>query len=145
MNALLADPTMRTFAACAAVLVLKMLMTANLTGGLRTRRQVFATPEDYRFVGKEPAVQRDETIERIRRAHLNDVENILPFLAIGFLYVLSAPSPTWAWWLMVLFTLSRLGHTAVYIAGVQPWRTLLFAIGTLALYLMTFSLLFSVL
>ena len=136
MNALLADPTMRLFAVCAAILVLKMLLTANLTGILRTSRRVFASPEDYRFFGAEPAARPDEQIERIRRAHRNDLENILPFLVIGFLYVLTGPSYTVAWWLFVLFTVARVLHTAVYIAGLQPWRTVCFGIGSVALYAM---------
>jgi len=136
MNALLADPTMRLFAVCAAILVLKMLLTANLTGILRTSRRVFASPEDYRFFGAEPAARPDEQIERIRRAHRNDLENILPFLVIGFLYVLTGPSYTVAWWLFVLFTVARVLHTAVYIAGLQPWRTVFFGIGSVALYAM---------
>src|SRR5512143_2480804 len=90
MNALLADPSMRLFALCAAILAIKMLLTANLTGILRTMRRVYATPEDYAFFGQQPVTTRDEQIERIRRAHQNDLENILPFFAIGYLYALSA-------------------------------------------------------
>jgi len=140
MNALLSDPTMRVFAICAAILVLKMLLTANLTGILRTSRRVFASPEDYRFFGAEPAGKPDEQIERIRRAHRNDLENILPFLVIGFLYVLTGPSYAVAWWLFVLFTISRVLHTAVYIAGLQPWRTVFFGVGSVALYAMALIL-----
>jgi uncharacterized MAPEG superfamily protein len=141
MNALLTDPTMRLFALCAAVLVVKMLATANLTGILRTVRKVYATPEDYQFFGQEPVETADEQIERSRRAHLNDLENILPFLAIGFLYALTGPSYTVAWWLFVLFTIARLAHTAVYIAGLQPWRTIVFGVGQIALYVMALTVL----
>ena len=137
MASLLVDPAMRVFAVCAGILVLKMLLTANLTGILRTSRRVFASPEDYRFFGAEPVAQPDEQIERIRRAHRNDLENILPFLVIGFLYAMTGPSYTVAWWLFVSFTVARLLHTAVYIAGLQPWRTVFFGIGSIALYAMT--------
>jgi hypothetical protein len=40
MNALLADPVMRVFAVCTAILGLKILVTANYTGILRTSRRV---------------------------------------------------------------------------------------------------------
>jgi uncharacterized MAPEG superfamily protein len=136
MNALLADPSMRLFAVCAAILVIKMLLTANLTGILRTVRRVYAAPEDYRLFGQEPVMKTDEQIERIRRAHRNDLENILPFLVIGFLYALTGPSYTVAWWLFVLFTVARLLHTAVYVAGLQPWRTVSFGVASVALYAM---------
>lgn len=145
MNSLLDDPTMRVFVVCAALLVLKMLLTANLTGILRTLRRVYATPEDYRFFGQEPVVARDEQIERVRRAHQNDLENILPFLGIGFLYALSGPSYRAAWWLLVSFTVARLAHTAVYVAGLQPWRTVAFAVAQIALYAMAVLVLVAVL
>ena len=31
-------------------------------------------------------------MERVRRAHLNDMENILPFLILGFLYMFTNPA-----------------------------------------------------
>jgi uncharacterized MAPEG superfamily protein len=145
MNALLADPTMRLFALCAAILVVKILVTANITGILRTSHKVYATPEDYRFFGQEPVTTRDEQIERVRRAHLNDLENILPFLAVGFLYALVGPSSRIAWWLLVSFTVARLVHTGAYIAGLQPWRTVAFGVAQIALYVMALTVLFSLL
>ena len=145
MSPLLTDPIMRVFALCAAILGIKMLLTANLTGILRTVRRVYATPEDYRFFGHEPVLARDEQIERVRRAHQNDLENILPFFAIGFLYALSGPSYGVAWWLFVLFTVGRLAHTVTYVAGLQPWRTIVFAVAQIALYAMAVRLLVAVL
>jgi glutathione S-transferase len=134
MNALLADPVVRLYGFCAAVLVIKMLVTANLTGVYRTSRKVYATPEDYRFFGQEPVSRRDEDIERIRRSHQNDLENILPFLGIGLVYALSGPSYTMAAVLFIVFTVSRVLYTVVYVAGLQPWRTILFAVAQIALY-----------
>lgn len=145
MNALLADPTMRLFAVCSAILVIKILLTANLTGILRTTRKVYATPEDYAFFGQPPVMTRDEQIERIRRAHQNDLENILPFFAVGFLYALTGPSQSVAWWLLVAFTVARIAHTIVYVAGLQPWRTVTFAVAQIALYIMAIIVLVSVL
>ncbi len=145
MTALLSDPTMRLFAVCAAILVLKMLVTANITGILRTAHRHYATPEDYRFFGQEPVTARDEQIERVRRAHQNDLENILPFLGIGFVYALTGPSYGVAWWLFVLFTLARILHTVTYLAGLQPWRTIAFAVGQIALYVIAIAALVRVL
>jgi len=145
MNALLADPVVRLYVICAAVLVIKMLVTANLTGIYRTSRKVYATPEDYRFFGQEPAEGRDEDIERIRRSHQNDLENIVPFLVIGFLYALSGPSYTLAAVLLIVFTLARVLYTVVYVAGLQPWRTILFGVAQLSLYLIAIATLINVL
>ncbi len=145
MNALLADPVVRLYIICAAVLVIKMLVTANLTGIYRTSRKVYATPEDYRFFGQDPVNRRDEDIERIRRSHLNDLENIVPFLGIGFLYALTGPSYTMAAVLLIVFTVARVLYTAVYVAGLQPWRTILFGVAQIALYVIAIATLVNVL
>ena len=145
MNALLADPVVRLFTICAAVLVIKMLVTANLTGIYRTARKVYATPEDYRFFGQEPVTRSDEDIERIRRSHHNDLENIVPFLGIGFLYALTGPSYTMAAVLLIAFTAARVVYTVVYVAGLQPWRTITFAVAQIALYVIAIATLVGVL
>lgn len=132
MTELLAEPALRAYAVCAALLVLKMWLTGNAVGLLRVRRGVYATPEDYAFMGM-PAAAEDETIERLRRAHRNDLENVLPFLAVGALYAATGPSATLAGWLFGLFTVARVAHTVVYGLGLQPWRTIAFEAGNLSL------------
>jgi uncharacterized MAPEG superfamily protein len=139
MNALLADPVIRLYAICTAILVIKVLLTANATGILRTGRKVYATPEDYRLFGQEPAMARDEDIERVRRAHQNDLENVLPFFAVGLVYALTGPSYAAAAALFIIFTAARVAHTVVYIAALQPWRTIAFALAQLALYVMAIT------
>lgn len=52
MDEILAQPAARVFAVCAAVLVLKMLLTGTGTGLLRVIRGAFITAEDYAFIGK---------------------------------------------------------------------------------------------
>jgi uncharacterized MAPEG superfamily protein len=145
MNALLAEPVVRLYAICTAVLVIKMLLTANATGMLRTVRKVYATPEDYRFFGQDPVARRDEDVERTRRAHQNDLENVLPFFALGLVYALTAPSYGVAATLFTAFTLARIAHTATYLAGLQPWRSIAFAIAQIALYVMAIATLIRVL
>ena len=65
------SPTLHLFALCAAILVMKMLMTGYATSVLRNVRRVYLSPEDYAFWGREPGPP-DPQIERIRRAHQND-------------------------------------------------------------------------
>jgi uncharacterized MAPEG superfamily protein len=132
MHELLQDATVRLYALCAAILVLKMAFTGSATGIVRVRRGAYITPEDYAFMGKTPAPP-DEAVERLRRVHLNDLESILPFLIIAFLYALSGPSFGVAATLFVLFTVARLLHTATYLAGLQPWRSIFFEVGQLSL------------
>jgi len=102
---------------------------------LRNLRGGHLNPEDYRFRGRTPGPP-DELVERVRRAHQNDVENIPVFLAVGLLFALSGGSPTVAWWVFVVFTASRLLHTVFYLAALQPWRSAIFAVGSVALGVM---------
>lgn len=132
MTEWIAEPALQAYAVCAALLVLKMWLTGNATGLLRVRRGVYITPEDYALTGK-PQQAPDETIERLRRAHQNDLENVLPFLAVGALYASTGPSATLAGWLFGIFTAARVAHTVVYAMGLQPWRTIAFEVGNLAL------------
>jgi uncharacterized MAPEG superfamily protein len=134
---------MRLFSICAAILTINMLLKATLIGVLRNMRGVHISPEDYRLLGR-PVRPPDELIERTRRAHQNDVENILPFFGIGLLFALSGVSPTVAWWLIVVFTASRLLHTVFYLAALQPWRSLIYTVGALDLGGMAMLLLWGV-
>ena len=40
-----------------------------------------------------------EDVERVRRAHLNDMENVIPFLFLGFMYMFTNPAYSTALWL----------------------------------------------
>lgn len=73
----------------------------------------------------------DEDVERVRRAHLNDLENIPVFLVAAGLYVLTNPCPTLALNLFRAFTAARITHTLVYAVVVvpQPARALSWFIG----------------
>ena len=140
MHELMQDSTVRLYVLCATILVLKMSFTGSATGIMRWRRGTYVTPEDYTFMGKKPAAP-DETVERLRRVHQNDLENILPFLIIGLPYALSSPSSGIASGLFVIFTLARLLHTATYLAGMQPWRSIFFEAGHISLLVTTILLL----
>ena len=135
MAELLSEPTLRIFAICAAILTLKLVFMVTLIGVLRNVRGVHIAPEDYRFRGLTPG-RPDELVERVRRAHQNDVENIPVFLALGLLFALSGGYPTVAWWVFVVFTAARFLHTLFYLAALQPWRSVIFAVGSVALGVM---------
>lgn len=51
---------------------------------------------------------------------MNDLENVLPFLIIGFVYVLTQPDETIAKWVFRVGAISRLAHTVVYALVVLP-------------------------
>jgi glutathione S-transferase len=130
---LLAIPAVRLYTIVAVLLVIKVLVVGSYTSLLRLRRRVFATPEDYALQGMTPRAERDEDIERVRRAHLNDLENVLPFLAIGFLYALTGPSLLAARIYFIGFLVARTLHSIFYIRGAQPHRTIAFTLGMVLL------------
>ncbi|XP_037028772.1 microsomal glutathione S-transferase 1-like isoform X2 [Bradysia coprophila] len=117
----------RVYVFWSGVLVLKMLFMSVFTGMTRFRTKTFANPED--LVSKKLKVKfGDEDVERIRRAHRNDLENILPFFTIGFFYIFTSPSVYFATQLYRAAAISRLLHTFVYAVVVvpQPARAIAF-------------------
>jgi glutathione S-transferase len=126
---LLTGPVMGIFVACTTVLVLKMLALQTWTSAIRVQKKVFASPEDYAFQGETPKEARDADVERVRRAHRNDMENVLPFLVVGWLYALTGPSVIAAWILFGGFTLARVAHGLLYLRGLMPHRTIAYVVG----------------
>ena len=136
MADLLAAPAFRLFAIVYLLLVVKMMIVGSYTSIVRIRRGAFATPEDYAFQRATPHAGRDEDVERVRRAHRNDLENILPFFAIGFFYALSHP-PLWAAQIYYIgFLVARVLHSVFYIRGLQPHRTAAFGLGAVLMTIM---------
>ncbi|XP_022081034.1 microsomal glutathione S-transferase 1-like [Acanthaster planci] len=122
------NPVFKQYATYAAVVTLKMMFLSYLTGRYRMSRKVFINPEDAR--GKMELVRRDDDVERVRRCHRNDVENIPPFLVLGLLYVLTGPSASAAAWHFRVFVASRFFHTVAYLTPLpQPSRFLGFLVG----------------
>ena len=136
---LLRAPAMHLFALVAVLLVIKMMLVGSYTSVLRIRRRVYATPEDYRLQGLAPRETVDEDVERVRRAHRNDLENILPFLAVGFLYALTGPSLLAARIYFLGFLAARVLHSVFYIGGIQPHRTIAFGVGAVLLFAMVMT------
>lgn len=143
MSELLTNPVMQVYAICAAILVFKMWLTGSATGLLRILRKSYITEEDYRLTGSADRGP-DPVIERLRRAHANDLENILPFLVVAFLWALTGPTYALAWWLFTGFTVARIAHTGAYVTALQPWRSLLFEVGNFILLALIVLLLIAV-
>ncbi|XP_058127623.1 microsomal glutathione S-transferase 1-like [Anopheles ziemanni] len=123
------DAALRAYLFWVSVLTLKMLLMSPLTSVTRVRKMAFANPEDTNAVSRKLKPKLDDPdVERVRRAHQNDLENILPFFVIGFLYLLTDPAPFLAINLFRLVAASRIIHTLVYAVVVvpQPARFLAF-------------------
>ncbi|XP_015370237.1 PREDICTED: microsomal glutathione S-transferase 1-like [Diuraphis noxia] len=110
----------RTYVFYTAVLVLKVLAMAPLTAKQRFAKMVFANPEDTKLNSKSKVKYDDADVERVRRAHLNDLENIPLFIIICFGYLLTNPNIYIATNLIRLYVASRIIHTIVYTVVVLP-------------------------
>ncbi|XP_043658773.1 microsomal glutathione S-transferase 1 isoform X1 [Drosophila teissieri] len=129
----LANPVFKSFAFWVGVLVIKMLAMSLLTGLQRFKTKTFANPEDL-LSPKLKVKFDDPNVERVRRAHRNDLENILPFFAIGLLYVLTDPAAFLAINLFRAVGIARIAHTLVYAVVVvpQPSRAIAFFVAVAA-------------
>eukprot|EP01096_Ripella_sp_DP13-Kostka_P005923 TRINITY_DN206_c0_g1_i1.p1 TRINITY_DN206_c0_g1~~TRINITY_DN206_c0_g1_i1.p1 ORF type:complete len:146 (+),score=73.34 TRINITY_DN206_c0_g1_i1:67-504(+) len=135
----LQNPVFRAFAISTSALVLKVLAMGPLTARHRFKNNTFANPEDAKTTKGVVAVNAD--VERVRRAHLNDLENIPIFLAIAFVYVLIDPSPTTATYLFYTFVGARFIHTVSYLNELQPWRALAYFAGVISTVVMAIQIL----
>ncbi|PIO25686.1 hypothetical protein AB205_0197940 [Aquarana catesbeiana] len=139
----------RAFATYVAVVLLKMMLMSLCTSFYRIKLGVFANPEDAHGHAKGGDVKKfiriDETVERVRRCHLNDIENIVPFVGLGLVYVLSNPELSTALLHFRIFAGSRIAHTISYLTPLpQPSRALTFFIGFLVNCSMGYAILSSI-
>uniref|UniRef100_A0A8I5NGP5 Microsomal glutathione S-transferase 1 n=1 Tax=Papio anubis TaxID=9555 RepID=A0A8I5NGP5_PAPAN len=121
------DEVFMAFASYATIVLSKMMLMSVTTAFYRLTRKVFANPEDCVTFGKgenaKKYLRTDDRVERVRRAHLNDLENIVPFLGIGLLYSLSGPDLSTAILHFRLFVGARIYHTISYLTPLpQPNR-----------------------
>ena len=131
-------PAFATFALCAALLVFKMMLVGHVSGLWRIRKRAYLNPEDARAFSEMDEVQQaeDPDIARVLRAHRNDLESTLPFLAIGLVYLATNPSAGLAKGLIIAFTVFRTIFSVFYLGAIQPWRSLSFVAGELCVVVM---------
>ena len=65
----------------------------------------------------------------MRRAHLNDLENIYPFVLVGLFFVGISPSLSNAQFHFYGFVVARFAHTISYLNQLQPARAICFLSG----------------
>ncbi|NP_001165930.1 microsomal gluathione S-transferase 1 [Nasonia vitripennis] len=124
------EEIVRIFGFWTGVLTLKLLAMSILTARMRFKKKVFANHEDAKMLPKARVAYDDEDVERVRRSHLNDLENILPWVAITYVYLGTNPSTFLAGLLIRGFVLARVGHTLSYaVYPKQPFRGISFGIG----------------
>ncbi|MBD2533628.1 MAPEG family protein [Nostoc flagelliforme FACHB-838] len=128
------------YSLCAVTLFLKMFALSAYQGFHRLSRRTFVNPEDAEVFNKPPASAELPQVQRAAKAWLNDLENIPIFLGLGTAYVLTGASPEAATWLFSTFTIARILHTLMYLLGLQPWRTIAYAVGIFCLLGMSLNI-----
>ncbi len=146
--ATLANPVFAAYAIAASLMILKVAAMSWLTvvrmvgakGGYRA-------PEDLKKTPLNPAphpqqLAPNESVERVRRIQMNDLENVPFFLAAGFLYVLTEPSLLLAQWLFYGYAVSRLLHFLAYFTGqIHEIRATLWTVGSVIIIFMSVQVL----
>ena len=133
MSELTHAPAFVAYAVSAALLCLNLYGLWLFSGLTRNRTRTLINPEDTRLLSGRSIVERDPPeVARVLRAHANAMANILPFLILGFLYVLLGASRTGAVIYFGVFTVARYIHSVAYVAALQPWRTVSYVVGLLA-------------
>ncbi|NXF10362.1 MGST1 transferase, partial [Smithornis capensis] len=143
---LIDNEVFRAYATYTAIVLLKMMLMSLLTAYFRVTRKAFVNPEDTASFGKGESAKKylrtDADVERVRRTHLNDLENIVPFVGIGLLYALSGPELGTALLHFRIFAGARILHTLAYLIPLpQPGRGLSWVAG----YAVTLSMAYRVL
>ncbi|KAL1117616.1 hypothetical protein AAG570_003931 [Ranatra chinensis] len=138
------NPVFSGYAFYASILILKMILMSAFTGYTRYKKKAFVNTEDAQ-IANATIKNTDEDVERIRRAHQNDVENIPIFLVAGLLFVAADPNVVFALMVFRLFTVSRIAHTLVYSVFVvrQPARAVAFGLATSLLLIVVVILMIS--
>merc|ERR1712215_82297 len=132
------------FAFYAAIITVKMVIMSLLTARQRFKTMNFISEEDVvdpDMKKKGAKVGTAEEVERVRRAHQNDLENIVPFLVLAFIYIFTNPALSTALLVFRLFVGARILHTFVYLLVIpQPARVLTFFVGMGVNFFMAYNI-----
>jgi glutathione S-transferase len=139
----LENPVFVTYTIAAAIMILKLMGQGWMTVFRMLKSDSgMASPEDLQvgLINQNPRPEQlelNDYVDRSRRMHRNDLENIPAFLACGLVFVIAGPSVLLANILMYGFVGARLVHTLAYATEQShEVRATLFTIGSAAVIVM---------
>jgi glutathione S-transferase len=145
------NPVFVTYMIAAAIMILKLMGQGWMTVYRMLKIDAgWATPEDLKggLINRNPRPEQlelNDYVERSRRMHRNDLENIPAFLACGLIFVAAAPSYLLANILMYTFVGARLVHTLAYATKQShEVRATLYTIGSVVVIIMALYVLAAV-
>lgn len=134
MDSLTGSALFAVFAAALVLLAFKAQLLAAATAATRGKLKKFATEEDAAWLGGVYANPDDERVQRIFRAHRNDLEALLPFAIVGVLYLSSGASRALGIGYCALFLAARFAHTFAYLTRRPRLRRDSFAVAWLVIF-----------
>jgi|ERR1700722_15203092 glutathione S-transferase len=127
------SPAFSAYAIASTVVALHLILLAFWTGAVRGRVNTYVAAEDAKaFKGEKAGTEHPDVI-RAQRAHINALESAVPFFVVGLLYAMTGATATGAAAYYYTFVGARVLHSIFYLRGMQPWRTIAFAVGVLAI------------
>jgi glutathione S-transferase len=143
------NPILVTYAVASALMVLKVMGQGWMTVYRMLRSNSgLASPEDLRAgpINKNPdpsQLEVNDYVDRSRRMHRNDLENIPAFWIAGMLFVLTNPPLIFAQLLMYGFVVARAAHFVAYATRqTHEIRATFYTIGSLIVIYMAMHALF---
>ncbi len=133
-NLMMTFPGFRLYALCAVILIVKMFAVGLYTVRTRSRLKLATNPEDAARFNAQLVTTEHPDVERVLRAHRNDLENIPGFLILGLIAVLMGAPTLGLQICFIAYTAARVAYSIAYIKAMQPWRSMTFGIGTLCMF-----------
>lgn len=146
------NPVFETYAIAAALMVFKVMAQGWMTVYRMLKSDSgLASPEDLKkgLINKNPdpsQLEVNDYVDRSRRMHRNDLENIPAFLVAGLLLVAVNPDLWLAQVLMYGFVAARLAYFVAYATKqTHEVRATFYTVGSLIVIYMTVHVLWIVL
>lgn len=147
----LENAVFETYVIAAALMIVKVMAQGWMTVYRMLKSDSgLASPEDLQkgLINKNPnptQLEVNDYVDRSRRMHRNDLENIPAFLAVGLLFVVVDPALWVAQVLMYGFILARLAHFVAYTTKqTHEVRATFYTIGSLIVIYMAIHVLWVV-
>lgn len=137
------NPVFVTYVIAAALMILKIMGQGWMTVFRMIKSDAgLINPEDlkegpFNKAPRPEQLEKTDYVDRSRRMHLNDLENIPAFLAAGLIFVAAGPPQVLAWILLYGFVLARLLHTLSYATAQRhEVRATFYSIGSILVIVM---------
>jgi glutathione S-transferase len=137
------NPAFVTYLIAASLMILKVMGQGWMTVYRMIKSKAgLLNPEDLQPgpANRNPRPEQLESnayVDRSRRIHLNDLENIPAFLVCGLIFVAVGPPLLWVQILLYTFVVARLAHTLAYATGQRhEVRATLYSVGSIVVIVM---------